>query len=222
MSLIATYQLESPVYDPLFEEGANFRLEIKQVVACGPDTLSVTCWVETAHLEAFEAQLECWERGETTQYTDWQDDRALYQVRVPISRTTYWDWTSLGGVLLDATVTPQGATIRMEFPDHDSLVTYRERCLEQDIDFSLNSLTDVRSDSELDSQPLTSAQRTFVASAIEHGYFEIPRGISMVELAAEHDISDQAASERLRRGLSNLLGNGKFDTMWTPHLENAL
>lgn len=222
MSLTATYQIGSPVYDPLFEEVADLRLEIQQAVACSPDTLSVTCWVETSHSAAFETQLERWERGETTQYTDWQDDRALYQFRVPISRTTYWDWTSLGGVLLDATATPQGATIRMKFPDHDSLATYRERCLEQDIDFSLNSLTDARSDSELDPQLLTSAQRTLVASAIEHGYFEIPRGISMIGLAAEHDISDQAASERLRRGISNLLGNGRFDTTWTPQLANTL
>ncbi|EMA41961.1 helix-turn-helix domain-containing protein [Halococcus hamelinensis] len=219
MSLVATYQIGSPVYDSVFEEIPDLRFEVEQVLACSPETLSVTCWVETSHPAAFETHLEQWESGETTQYTDWEDDRALYQLWVPIAKTTYWDWTSLGGVLLDATVTPRGATIRMEFPDHESLSTYRKCCLDQDIDFSLSSLTEAHSDSKLNPQLLTSSQRRLVASAIEHGYFEIPRGISMVELAAAHDISDQAASERLRRGLSNLLKNGRFDTMWAPQEE---
>ena len=222
MSITATYQLGSPAYNQLFEAVADLRFEIEQVVACSPDTLSVTCWVETSHPAVFETHLERWERGDATQSADWQDGRALYQLWIPIAETTYWDWTSLGGVLLDATVTPQNTTVRMEFPDHESLSEYRKRCLEQNIDFSLNSLTDARSDTELNPQLLTSAQRTLVASAIEHGYFEIPRGISMIELAAQHDISDQAASERLRRGISNLLGSGRFDTIWAPQTENTL
>ncbi|WP_010612731.1 helix-turn-helix domain-containing protein [Halococcus hamelinensis] len=222
MSLIATYRVDTPVYDSLFEEVPDLRLEIEQVVACSPDTLSVTVWAETDHWTAFETELERSDIMHGNRYLRSEDDRALYQIRVPVSATSYWDWTSLGSVLLGATITRHGATVRMEFPDHEALSTYRDWCLEHDRDFSLNSLTDARSESTLDSQSLTSSQREILSLAIEHGYFGIPRGISMVELAAECGVSDQAASERLRRGLSNLLGNGIFETLWAAPSEDAL
>lgn len=222
MSLIATYQLDTPVYNPLFEAVPDLRLEVEQVVACSPDTLSVTVWAETDHWTRFESELSHSDTLKASQYLRSEDDRALHQIRVPVSETTYWDWTSLGGVLLSATATRQGATVRMEFPDRESLSTYRNWCLERDIQFSLDSLVDSTSESTLGSQPLTSSQREILASAIEYGYFNIPRGVSMIDLAAECGISDQAASERLRRGLSNLLGSGILDTVWALPSESSL
>ena len=219
MSLIATYQLDTPVYDRLFEAVPDLRLEVEQVVACSPGTLSVTVWAETDRWTRFEDELEHSETVKASQYLRSEDDRALYQIWVPASETSYWDWTSLGGMLLSATITRQGATVRMEFPDHEALSTYREQCLEQSIGFSLNSLTDACPESAFNPQPLTSSQREILATALEHGYFDIPRGINMVELAAECGVSDQAASERLRRGLSNLLGDGSFDTLWASPSE---
>lgn len=222
MSLIATYQLDTPVYDRLFEEVPDLRLEVEQVVACSPETLSVTVWAETDYWTRFESELERSAPVKASQYLRSENDRALYQIWVPVSETTYWDWTSLGGVLLSATATRQGATVRMEFPDHEALSTYREQCLEQSRGFSLNSLTDACSESAFNFQPLTSSQRELIATALKHGYFDIPRGISMVELAAECGVSDQAVSERLRRGLSNLLGDGRFDTLWASPSQNPL
>jgi predicted DNA binding protein len=222
MSLIATYQLDTPVYDRVFEAVPDLRLEVEQIVACDPDTLLVTIWAEADHWRRFEDELERSETVKASRYLRSEDDRVLYQIRVPASETSYWDWTSLGSVLLSATITRQGATVRMEFPDHEALSAYRDWCLEQNREFSLNSLTEAGSESTLTSRSLTSSQREIVALAIEHGYFDIPRGISMVELATECGVSDQAASERLRRGLSNLLGDGRFDTLWASPPENPI
>jgi predicted DNA binding protein len=222
MSLIATYQLDTPVFDPLFKRVSDLRLEVKQVVACSPDTLSVTVWAETDHWRAFETELERSDFMNGSRYLRSEDDRALYQIRVPVSETSYWDWASLGSVLLSATITRHGATVRMEFPNHEALSTYRDWCLEHGREFSLNSLTDARSESTLNSQSLTSSQREILSLAIEHEYFAIPRGISMIDLAAECGVSDQAASERLRRGLSNLLGDGIFETLWASPSEGTL
>ena len=222
MSLIATYQLDTPVCKSLFEQIPDLRVEIKQIATRDPHTLLVTFWAETDHWTEFETELEDSDTIKAVQHFRSENDRALYQVRLPVSKTTYWDWTSLGGILLDATVTREGVTVRMEFPDQKALSTYRDWCLIQKREFSLKSLTDARSEPTLSPRSLTPLQRELVASAIEHGYFEIPRRISMEELAAKHDISDQAASERLRRGLSNLLEDGMFDTLWASPSENAL
>lgn len=54
---------------------------------------------------------------------------------------------------------------------------------------------------------LTPVQRETVEAALELGYFEIPRGVSMEELAAELDITPNAVSERLRRAERKLLSS---------------
>ena len=216
MSLVATYHVDTPVYDPLFERVSDLRLEIEHVVACAPDTLLVTFWAETDHWPTFEAELERSDTATVIRHLRSEDGQERCQLRLPASTTTYWDWTAVGGVLLASTVTRHGATTRMEFPDQEALRTYRERCSERGMGFSLSSLTDAGTGSDRRSQPLTPSQREIVALAVERGYFEVPRRTSMVELAAECGISDQAASERLRRGLSNLLESGVFDTLWAP------
>lgn len=52
---------------------------------------------------------------------------------------------------------------------------------------------------------LSSAQRIALARAVEAGYYSIPREISTNELAAEFGITDQAVTERLRRGIKNFV-----------------
>lgn len=53
---------------------------------------------------------------------------------------------------------------------------------------------------------VTQKQRTVLARAWEHGYFEVPRSISTRELAGELGISHSTLSETLRRGIENLVG----------------
>jgi predicted DNA binding protein len=48
---------------------------------------------------------------------------------------------------------------------------------------------------------LTELQRELLRSAAREGYFEVPRRVSLVDLASEHGMSDREASEQLRRGL---------------------
>lgn len=61
-------------------------------------------------------------------------------------------------------------------------------------------------DDETHSQAgLTQRQYETLTAAIEHGYFEIPREVSMQELSDELNISHQALSERLRRAYQSLV-----------------
>ncbi|GAA5059049.1 helix-turn-helix domain-containing protein [Haladaptatus pallidirubidus] len=52
---------------------------------------------------------------------------------------------------------------------------------------------------------LTAAQRDALVAAVEHGYYRIPRDIALEDLADSLGISRQAASERLRRGIEQLV-----------------
>lgn len=59
---------------------------------------------------------------------------------------------------------------------------------------------------------ITAEQREALSRAVEGGYFEVPRRITLIELADELGISDTAVSQRLRRGLSNVL----WDYAYSP------
>lgn len=56
--------------------------------------------------------------------------------------------------------------------------------------------------SERHTEAPTTEDRRLLRTAVREGYFEVPRGISLVELAEQHDITDKRASERLRTALN--------------------
>lgn len=58
---------------------------------------------------------------------------------------------------------------------------------------------------------LTEAQYETVVAAYEHGYFDVPREVTLRELAGELDVSHQALSERLRRGQATLVSEELLD-----------
>jgi predicted DNA binding protein len=54
---------------------------------------------------------------------------------------------------------------------------------------------------------LTPRQRRTLELAVRRGYYDIPRRCTTIELADELGISDQAVTERLRRGIVTFVTN---------------
>lgn len=59
-------------------------------------------------------------------------------------------------------------------------------------------------DSDLESM-LPSEEREILQTALQQGYFEIPRRVTLVDLADELDISDHEAKRRLASGMATVL-----------------
>lgn len=57
------------------------------------------------------------------------------------------------------------------------------------------------------SAALSDQQRETLRRAVERGYYDVPRRCTLGDLASEFDVSDQAVSERLRRGTKLLVGD---------------
>jgi hypothetical protein len=211
MSLVAEYTVCLPEYAAVLEELPGMRLVVEGMTACDPETVSVTFWAEGSDFETFEDGLERTAAiQDAKELSDRVDGRKLYQLRLPAAATTYWAWTGLGGVLLDCTLTHSGMWMRMRFPDRDALAAYHDDCETQDCTFELTGLKST-DNTENAHGALTTPQTELLTAAVESGYFDVPRRITMADLATEFDISNQAASERLRRGLSNALQNGAFN-----------
>ena len=92
----------------------------------------------------------------------------------------------------------------VRFTNHSRVSEFKRLCDHADVPVSLRSIDHGIEDSVPDG-PLTPAQRETLQLAVQKGYFSIPRGTTLSELAEELGVSDQATSERIRRGIQALL-----------------
>ncbi|QZY00979.1 helix-turn-helix domain-containing protein [Halobaculum rubrum] len=113
----------------------------------------------------------------------------------------------LGGAMLSATGTAEVWSFELRFPTHEALSAFQEYYIERDIQVSIKH---IYNPTRPDAGPwygLTPQQRETLTYAVESGYYSLPRDVSTQELADAFDISDQAVTERLRRGISALVSN---------------
>jgi predicted DNA binding protein len=133
--------------------------------------------------------------------------RRLYSMEaIPgtVNETAYETAVDSGGMYLQSRTGEDGWYTTMNYPDQESFQQYQRRISEEGIEIEP---TVVRAGKYLISGgafDLTNKQEVVLAEAVNAGYFEIPRQGSLAEVADELDISEQAASERLRRAMNAL------------------
>lgn len=109
------------------------------------------------------------------------------------------------GVITDATGAGDEWTFQVRFPAHEQLATFYQTCSEMDIHPTIERIYTPEDADSTGQLELTDEQRAALSLALETGYFDIPRQISAVEIGDRLGISDTAVSQRLRRGLKNVL-----------------
>nr|WP_235908653.1 helix-turn-helix domain-containing protein [Halosegnis rubeus] len=136
------------------------------------------------------------------------DDELLYALDwEPADDSVLQTILNLGGVLLNATGTADRWSLELRFPTHEALSAFQEYYIEQEIQVSIKH---IYNPTRPDAGPwfgLTPPQRETLSYAVESGYYSLPREVSTQELAKRFDISDQAVTERLRRGIATLVQN---------------
>lgn len=96
--------------------------------------------------------------------------------------------------------------LRILFPDRDALSRSYDFCDDADLSVEVTSIYEL-DDRRRGQFGLTADQLESLITASEEGYYEVPRGATLQEVAAELGISHQALSERLRRGHGRLVRN---------------
>jgi predicted DNA binding protein len=92
----------------------------------------------------------------------------------------------------------------MNYPDQDSFQEYQRRIDEAGMEIEPTVVRVGRYLISGGAFDLTEKQEAILTEAIEGGYFDIPRGSTLGDIAARLSISEQAASERLRRAMNSL------------------
>lgn len=207
MSIVAEF---SAAADEIALGGAlsahpEVRVELEKVVPTRMEMLPFF-WAWGGDLDAFSETVRDQPVVSELRLVDSIDDQRLYRVE--------WEqaMSELGRIIRRADATVLEASGRrsrwqfeLRFHDHEDVRTFQSDCAEHDLSLDLkrlHSLTELNANGKHD---LTPEQRDTLLTALDHGYFEEPRGITLQELADVLELSPTAVSGRMRRGQAKLV-----------------
>ena len=189
---------------------ADLYFEVERIVTSGDETVMPMLWARGTSRADVEAALRDDPTVDEVELLGDFDDEWLFQMQWVSQVDLILEMlTNAEASVLDAVGHGDQWRLRVLYPRRSLFSTTHEFCEDHGITF------DVRSIRELDEEPagrygLTAAQYEMLSAAATRGYFQVPRGVSLEELADELDISHQAASERLRRAMDALVEDALF------------
>lgn len=207
--IVAEFTLTYPILEAALERTPSVSLEWERSDMAGED-VTVLTWAlgSDTDLDGFERALADDASVRNTERIAAVDGRRLYHItldRIGQEVSVYPVIVDAGGIIRQATADDDGWHFRVAFPDQQTFTRFRTVCDNQGIDLTLHTLLVEEASSDHDRYGLTDRQRELLDVALDAGYFDIPRSASLEDVADELEISQNAASERLRRGLRGLL-----------------
>lgn len=190
----------------IFEPFPNVTVEIEQVIPTNSALLPYF-WVRGEPVEHVQEQFEAQGPLESYSLIDDLGDQGLFRA----------EWNSdVEGVLtglieaeltlLSASGTEDVWTFEFRAQDTDQITTFQQYCADHDITIELRHLNSVTAHTDEGQYGLTPDQQEAVLLAYKNGYYETPPETNLGELAEELGIAHQSFSDRLRRGINNLIG----------------
>lgn len=210
MSLLAAFEASSPalLLGPTLEALPSIDVDLERQYALDPERPIAFCRVRCRDRERFDRALADDATIAAFDRIGAADGWELYRLHRSDTDVVgaYRRWVDAGGELLDCRGSDGRWEIEMRFPDRDSFSRYHEFLVDEGVTLELHRLAEdgayrcCESDSGL-----TDAQREALTLAYERGFFEVPRETGLSEIADRLGISNQAVSERLRRGQAQLI-----------------
>jgi predicted DNA binding protein len=206
--MIAEFDLETPAMQTALDNAPQLDVSIIQQTARNSGRLDVVVNTVRGEFDEFESGLDAddsvagWAR-----FSD-GDERRRYRITLTErgrELTTYPCWSEDGAVFLDGNRRRDGWRFRIQLPDEESLQRYVSYCENHAIDFKPIRLSRTNRSTVTERYGLTPTQTQTLVNASQRGFFKIPRSCTLEELAAESDITHQALSERIRRGMESLV-----------------
>ena len=182
--------------------------KIKPISEAGTDAESgrFLYHVESADFNRFEDGLR--DDHTISQYErviDTNEGNAIYSFEYTDEAKTFSPVISkANGVALDMENDGNAWLITVWMPDREKLVDLWDYAKSNHIDIELRQVNEYASVLKT-AAGLTEEQREALLLALETGYFEEPRDITLSELASKLEISQPAAGGLLRRGIKRLI-----------------
>ena len=201
-------EFTSPVEEfPLgtvFENLPGVTVELERLI---PDETMIIpyFWVRGAQAEDIEAAFEAHPGFVSVRLIDDVDEE--YLMRAEWNDEYYGLLSALARaniVVLSGIGTKEGWQFEVRGETRERIGEFRSNCQDHDIPIEITAVHSLLPVQE-DGYELTDTQREALVLAYEMGYYDSPRAVSLEEVGAELDISQQSLSSRLRRGNRRLI-----------------
>lgn len=172
--------------------------------AMGSPDRTVTLWISCDDRTAIPAALEADSAVKEFERLREQGDETLYEITLERSLLLVRDLVHQHDGTVRSAYSDGGEwTLEVRFPSRESLSAMHDAFENYEVEATFESIqsSDPVGESETG---LTDGQRKLLETAIELGYFDIPRSATLEDIGEELDVTHQALSERLRRAQQKL------------------
>lgn len=162
--------------------------------------LTVHTWMACDDPSGIAAALGTDASVRTFSLVDERDGERLYELRIADDKLLPRDIIQrFDGIIREAYGTEEEWTIEVWFPGREDLSAVADLFEDYGIEVTDDSISELRDADTTRLDRLTDAQREAIQAAIDRGYYEVPRDVTLAELADHLGVTHQALSERLRR-----------------------
>jgi hypothetical protein len=183
----------------------DMHVELERLVPTGGAVIPYL-WVRGGDYERFERRVVESDAVDAFVALDRLDDWVLYRLEWGNPPDSLLEGIEASnGVILQA-IGDEDWVFRLRFPDHEAVSTFYNFCTERGIGIHVDRSYTLTERTESGYQfDLSQEQREAVLLGLRMGYFETPSRASLADLAADLGISEQAVSNRVRRGTERVL-----------------
>lgn len=207
VSVIAVFTVPYPEFalGRALDANSGIEVRLESIVPAGEQVMPYF-WVSKSDAPTIEERLKSDPVTKAVSQIDQANGEVLFRV----------DWSpEINGlvatildsdaVVLEAEGTGDVWSLRLRFPNYEELSGFYQECAGRDVSLELEKVHEPAESGNERTYGLTDEQRTTLLAALDGGYYAVPRKMTLEDLADSLGISDSAASQRLRRGLTTLL-----------------
>lgn len=206
--IIAEYTLDHPILRETLQRVSGIELTWEDSYTDLNGQMSVIAWIDCEDFDVIDTALAddptvaeptvLAETGGRRLYRFELVDEGAESSIMPVV-------VKVGGVHLEMTATREGWRNRTRYPSREAFAQVYRFCHDYDIGFEFHRIYERSELFRPDTPALSDAQRETLIEAVDSGYLDIPRQSSLEELSDRLEISESAASERVRRGVKTLI-----------------
>lgn len=202
MTVIADITVPADAFElgRVMQDFPDVGVELERVVPL-QETVIPLFWVSGTDIAEIETALTENQHTENVRQLTTTNGRTLFEVR----------WTDeINGIvaalidsrakILEARGQAEAWDFRLRFEARDQLSELNMALTDEGLPVTLRHIYNPSLPDE--TATLSEEQREALLKAYQRGFFEVPRRVTLAELAREMEISDSALSQRMRRGLA--------------------
>ncbi|MBX0297987.1 helix-turn-helix domain-containing protein [Haloarcula nitratireducens] len=203
--IIATIPACELALSDVFASLPDIEIEAERIVKGEENAAMPLLWVRGVEPDDFEAACEADPTIDDLELLADFDEELLYRMqwfdRIGL---LFQMLTNANATILEAVGESETWHLRLLYPSREHLSKTKTFCSEHGLSFSIDAIRNMDRDPS-GRYGLTSIQYNALITAVDAGYFDVPREVTLDELAAEMNLSHQALSECLRRGTHVLI-----------------